>query len=102
MVAQNSSLGFRRKLFTSENKHQAENGSSDSFNSEERRVADNVRRDSDIFRRGLLDGYRQEMERDRIQRMRREREDEMRSRVKEGEGEMRSIIQKEIRKEMEN
>ena len=54
----------------------------------------------------VSDGYRLELEHDRIQRMRMEKEEEtkkewiVRSRVKEWEGEIRSTIQNEIRKEM--
>ena len=56
-------------------KHWADNGCSDSFNSEVRYWNEDGRADSDIFMRGLMDGYRREV--NRIQRMRKEKEDEV-------------------------
>ena len=74
------------------------------FNSEKRKYFDNGRGDSDIFRRGLLDGYR--LEQERIHRMMKEKEEEkkidrkVKNIMKEWEKDLRSKIEKEIREEM--
>ena len=74
------------------------------FNSEKRKYFDNGRGDSDIFWRGLLDGYR--LEQERIHRMMKEKEEEkkidmkVKNIMKEWEKDMRSKIEKELREEM--
>ena len=74
------------------------------FNSEKRKYFDNGREDSDIIRRGLLDGYR--LEQERIHRMRKEKLEEkkigkrMKNIIKEWEKDLRSKIEKEIWEEV--
>ena len=76
------------------------------FNSEVRSEADNVRESTNVFLRGLLDGYKLEMERSRIQRLRIEKEEEtkiewmVRRRVKECERELKKT-QEEVMAEKE-
>ena len=91
-------------LISSETKHWAGNGCSDLLNSEARYWDKYGRKDSEIFLQGLMDGYK--LEEKRIQRMRREKEEEVlieskvRSRVKEWKNDIRSTIEKELRKEL--
>ena len=69
-------------------------------NSEKRNYLDNGRGDRDIFRRGLLDGYR--LEQERIHRMMKEKEEEkkinrkVKNIMKEWEKDLRSKIEKEL------
>ena len=48
----------------------------DLINSESRNYFNNGRSNCDIYRRGLLDGCRLEVEQDRIQRIKKEKEEE--------------------------
>ena len=72
----------------------------DLLNSEKRNCLDNGRRDSDLFWRGLSDGYR--LEQEKIQRMRKEKEEgkmidrKLKDILKEWEQDFRSKIVKEI------
>ena len=71
-------------------------------NSEKRNYLDNGRGDRDLFRRGLLDGYR--LEQDRIHRMMKEKEEEkkinrnVKNIMKEWEKVLRSKIEKKYEK----
>ena len=56
-------------------KHWADNGYSNSLNSEVRQQDEDGRADNDIFLRGLMDGYRRKV--NGIQRMRKEKEEEV-------------------------
>ena len=61
----------------------------DLFNSESRNYFNNGRSNCDIYRRGLRDECRLEIEQDRLQRMKKEKEEE------EKTGERRENIKKE-------
>ena len=66
------------------------------FNSEKRKYFNNGRGESDIFRRGLLDGYR--LEQERIRRMMKQNEEEkkidrkVKNMMKEWEKDFRSKV----------
>ena len=76
----------------------------DLFNSEKRNCLDYGRGDSDLFWRGLTDGYR--LEQERIQRMRKEKEEgkmidkKLKNIMKEWEHDFRLKIEKEIPEEL--
>ena len=70
------------------------------FNSEKSKYFNSGRGESDIFRRGLLDGYR--LEQERIHRMMKEKEEEkkinrnVKNIMKEWEKDLRLKIEKEL------